>query len=168
MAHPNTVLIDALRKTVHRLRDGAPYSWGHHGQCNCGNLAQIITPFSDAEIRQYAHRGVGEWTELAQDYCDAGGAPVDLVLQKLMEAGLTPSDIRHLEYLSDKAVLQCLPGGFRWLQRNRREDVILYFETMAELLESKLLDGALRREMAGIEFKPSLETPSKILTSPIG
>jgi hypothetical protein len=150
MAHPNTLLIDALRETASRLRAGVPYSWGHHGQCNCGNLAQIITPFSDAEIRAYAQSGVGEWTELAQDYCDVSGAPVDLVLQKLMEAGLTPSDVRHLEYLSDKTVLQHLPGGFRWLRRNRREDVVSYFEAMAAMLENKLLDVALRREMAEV------------------
>ena len=32
-----------------------------------------------------------------------------------------------------------MPGGFRWLQKNVREDVILYFETMAAMLEEKLL-----------------------------
>jgi hypothetical protein len=161
MAHPNTILIDALRETARRLRDGAPYSWGHHGQCNCGNLAQVLTPFSDAEIRQYAHSRAGEWTELAQDYCDVAGAPLELILQKLMEAGLTPVDVRHLEYLSDKAVLQYLPGGFRWLQRNRREDVVLYFEAMAGMLESKLLDGILQREMEDIAIVDAevLEVP---------
>jgi hypothetical protein len=35
--------------------------------------------------------------------------------------------------------LKRLPGGFRWLQKNVREDVILYFETMADVLEEKLL-----------------------------
>lgn len=34
-----------------------------------------------------------------------------------------------------------LPGGFRWLQRNVREDVILYFETYASLLEEQLLQS---------------------------
>ena len=35
-------------------------------------------------------------------------------------------------------LLGYLPGGFRWLKRNVREDVILYFETFAKLLEEKL------------------------------
>ncbi|MBD0350068.1 MAG: hypothetical protein ICV65_02820 [Flavisolibacter sp.] len=36
-------------------------------------------------------------------------------------------------------MLEKLPGGFRWLQKNVRDDVILYFETFADLLEEKLL-----------------------------
>ena len=36
-------------------------------------------------------------------------------------------------------MLEKLPGGFRWLKRNQREDVILYFEAMADLLEEELI-----------------------------
>lgn len=46
-----------------------------------------------------------------------------------------------LEYLDDRSILNELPGGFRWLKRNQREDVIVYFETFAEILEEKLLAG---------------------------
>jgi hypothetical protein len=150
MAFANPTLIEALRSTASRLRDGAPYVWGHHGQCNCGNLAQVITPFNDAEIQAYAQSGTGEWTELAQDYCDTTGAPVELVLHKLMEAGLNPTDIHHLEYLSDRRVLQHLEGGFRWLRRNRRGDAIAYFEAFAQMLESELLDRTLAEELATV------------------
>jgi hypothetical protein len=41
--------------------------------------------------------------------------------------------------LEDRRVLENLPGGFRWLKRNVREDVVVYFETMAEMLEEELL-----------------------------
>ena len=140
-------LITALRETAQKLRYGAPYAWGHHGQCNCGNLAQTLTPFSDKEIQRYAQAGVGEWTELAQDYCGITGAPADLVLHRLMEAGLTPTDIHHLEYLNDRKVLAFLPGGFRWLRRNQREDAILYFEAKADMLENQLLDTQLREAL---------------------
>jgi hypothetical protein len=34
--------------------------------------------------------------------------------------------------------LKALPGGFRWLKRNKREDVIVYLETFAFLLEAEL------------------------------
>ena len=139
MAHPNINLINALRETALRLRNGADYAWGNHGACNCGNLTQVVTKLSKEEILQYAHTGIGEWTELAEDYCGITNAPASLLISKLQQIGLTPTDIHNLEYLEDKKVLEHLPGGFRWLKRNVREDVIVYFETYATLLEEELL-----------------------------
>ena len=55
-----------------------------------------------------------------------------------MEAGLTPTDIHHLEYLTDRTILDKLPGGFRWLKRNQREDVVVYMETFADWIEGQL------------------------------
>lgn len=141
MAFPNMVLIDALRTTAARLRDGATYAWGNHGACNCGNLLQVITPLSRQEILQYAHTGIGEWTELSEDFCGVTNAPVDMLLSKLQGVGLTPSDIHNLEYLDNREVLDKLPGGFRWLTKNVREDVMVYFETFATILEEQLLSG---------------------------
>ncbi|WP_407526064.1 hypothetical protein PDL71_04750 [Lacibacter sp. MH-610] len=141
MAAANLTLINALRETAQRLRNGAHYAWGNHGSCNCGNLTQVVTKLSKEEILQYAHTGIGEWTELAEDYCGVTDAPAGLLITKLQQVGLTPSDIHNLEYLEDKKVLERLPGGFRWLQRNVREDVIIYFETYATLLEEQLVDS---------------------------
>lgn len=138
MAYANPELIKALQDTAARLRQGAYYAWGNHGGCNCGNLLQSITALTRQEILQYAHTGIGEWTELAEEYCGETGAPVGLLVRKLADIGLTATDIHNLEYLEDKAVLNVLPGGFRWLKKNVREDVILYFETFAWLLEEKL------------------------------
>lgn len=140
MAQANILLIEALRETAARLRNGAHYAWGNHGACNCGNLAQVVTKLSKEEILAYAHTGIGEWSELAEDYCGITNAPAGLLISKLQEIGLTPTDIHNLEYLEDKNVLQHLPGGFRWLQRNVREDVIVYFETFAVLLEEQLAE----------------------------
>ena len=141
MAKPSIKLIEALRETARRLRNGANYSWGHHGACNCGNLLQVITPLSEGEILRYAHTGVGEWTELAEEYCGVTNSPVSLVISKLEQAGLTPVDIRHIECLTDRDVLEHLPGGFRWLRKNVREDVILYFEAFAAMLEERLIQS---------------------------
>jgi hypothetical protein len=138
MANPNFELVSALRETAKRLREGNHYAWGNHGSCNCGNLLQVLTDLDSKKILQYSRSGTGEWTELAIDYCGITNAPVHLLMKKLQDAGLTPSDIHCIEYLEDKEVLQRLPGGFRWLKRNVREDVILYMETMAEILEEKL------------------------------
>lgn len=147
MAIPNIALINALRETAQRLKNGATYAWGNHGACNCGNLLQVITPLSRQEIMGYAQTGIGEWTELAEDYCGITNTPVDLMVSKLMEAGLTPSDIHHLEYLDNREILEQLPGGFRWLRKNDRDDVISYFETYADVLENALISSIDIREV---------------------
>ncbi len=139
MANSNTFLINALRETVRRLEAGADYAWGNHGSCNCGNLLQVITALNRTEILRLAHTGIGEWTELAEEYCGVSNIPVDQLIGHLMEAGLTPSDIHNIEYLEDREVLERLPGGFRWLKRNERADVIVYLQTMADILEENLL-----------------------------
>lgn len=156
MARPNTILIHALRETAQRLREGAVYAWGNHGACNCGNLLQVITPLSRQDILSYAHTGIGEWTELAAEYCGVSQAPVDMLVSRLMEAGLNTSDIHDLEYLSNREVLDRLPGGFRWLKKNQREDVIVYFETYAEILEEQLAIRELLAEcQAGAGYQPA-------------
>ena len=138
MAKPSYTLIDALRETAQRLRNGAHYAWGNHGACNCGNLLQVLTDCTGKEILAYAHTGIGEWTELAKEYCGVSQVPVDYLLTKLMEAGLIYKDIHILEYIDNEEVLMKLPGGFRCLKRNKREDVIVYFETYADILEQQL------------------------------
>lgn len=138
MAYPTIELMEGLRKAATTLRGGAFYAWGHHGACNCGHLLQATAQLSKEEILRYAHTGHGEWTEIAEEACEVTGAPVSLLLNKLQQLGLTPVDIHNIEYLEDREVLNHLPGGFRWLKRNVREDVIVYFETMARLLEQKL------------------------------
>lgn len=139
MAHPSSQLIRALRQAAKNLRNGADYAWGHHGSCNCGHLLQVVTKLSRKEILEQAQSTYGEWTEIAEEYCGITNVPAYLLISKLEKIGLTPTDIHHLEYLQDKKVLEKLPGGFRWLKRNVREDVIVYFETMAGLLEEELL-----------------------------
>ncbi|MEJ7913283.1 MAG: hypothetical protein WKF70_09020, partial [Chitinophagaceae bacterium] len=81
----------------------------------------------------------GEWTEIAEEYCGVTNAPAYLLVSKLEALGLTPTDIHCLEYLQDRKVLNALPGGFRWLQKNNREHVVLYFETFAQILEDQWL-----------------------------
>ena len=160
MAQPTTELINALRQTAGRLLNGAQYSWGHHGACNCGNLVQVITRFTQGEILRYAHQGIGEWTELAQEFCPVTHAPIDLIIAKLVAVGLTPTDIHHIEYLSDREVLNHLPGGFRWLKRNKREDAIDYFETFANVLEDKML------QQIDINFDEVIGVQQAVLHSP--
>jgi hypothetical protein len=141
MARPNITLINALRKAAQNLRNGAPYAWGNHGSCNCGHVLQVLTQLSKEEIIRHAQTVYGEWTEIAEDYCGVTNAPAYLLVSKLEKIGLTPTDIHNLEYLEDRKVLENLPGGFRWLKKNVREDVIVYFETFAAMLEEQLLSS---------------------------
>jgi len=153
MAHPNLTLIQALRQAAAKLRNGVSYAWGHHGACNCGHILQVITHLSKEEILSYAHTGIGEWTEIAQGWCESTRVPVDMLVSKLEAIGLTATDIHNLEYLQDREILHKLPGGFRWLQKNKREDVVLYFNTMADVLEEKLIS---RIDITQVAYAPIL------------
>ncbi|MEL6182410.1 MAG: hypothetical protein AAFS10_25865 [Myxococcota bacterium] len=138
MAIANRSLVTSLRKTAWVLRTSVTYQWGHLGACNCGHLAQTITDLSKAEIHAAALKRGGDWGELAVDHCPRSGLPIDYILDQLLELGLNTSDIGHLEDLDDPAVLAKLPDGKRWLRRNNRDDVILYMETWANVLEAQL------------------------------
>jgi hypothetical protein len=148
MAKANPRLIAAIEKTVAKLSNGAAYQWGHMGACNCGNLAQELTHFSKAEIHQYAMQRHGDWNEQLTDYCPTSGYPMDMMISKMLEHGLTLDDLAHLERLSDPLILSQIPKDRRdQMNKNNKEDVILYMETWANLLREKWV----------IENEPKLE-----------
>ncbi|EAY30510.1 aldo-keto reductase family protein [Microscilla marina] len=141
MAQPSTFLIEALRKTADKLAKGAPYQWGHMGSCNCGNLAQEITQLSKAKIHEYAlQTRFGDWSEQTSEFCPTSNLPMDIVISEMLNAGLTRTDLKHLEKLSDKQVLKRLPANNRYLMHNKRDDVVKYLRTWADLLEEQLLE----------------------------
>jgi hypothetical protein len=138
MARVSAELIPAFRKTITKLKNNAPYEWGHMGACNCGNLAQEITQLSKAEIHQYAMQKSGDWNDQLMEYCPTSGYPMDLMISKLIEAGLTVDELKHLERLSDPKVLAHIPLPKKHqLQKNKKEDVILYLETWTLILENE-------------------------------
>ena len=137
MAYANPRLIHALKVTAARLREGAPYQWGHLGKCNCGHLAQTLTQRSRREIHEAALARGGEWRDRVRDYCPTSGFPIDHIIRELLGFGLNASDLADLEYLADARVLRRLPER-RELRRNVREDVVAYLEAWAELLSEEL------------------------------
>lgn len=140
MARPNLILIAALRRTAKKLQQGVPYQWGHMGSCNCGNLAQELTALTKAEIHQNALAvGRGDWQEQLNDYCPTSGLPMDLLIADMLNAGLESADLQHLERLTDRRILERLPKEKRYLRHNFRDDVVLYIDTWADLLEEQLL-----------------------------
>ena len=136
MAKASVELITALRATAARIEAGAAYQWGHHGQCNCGHLAQTLCRVTPGALHAWAMDAqCGDWEMLANDYCPTSGHRIDDVIAGLIAAGLTTADLAHLERLDDEAVLANLDGGKRWLARNQREDAVAYLRAWAALLE---------------------------------
>ncbi|MFD2572457.1 hypothetical protein ACFSUS_17600 [Spirosoma soli] len=139
MARPTPELIDALRRTARNLKNGAPYQWGHMGGCNCGNLAQELTKLSKDQIHQYAMQRYGDWNEQVDDYCSTSQMSIDIVINEMLNAGLMLEDIKHLEKLDDRQVLVRFPLEKRFLKHNVRDDVVVYMNEWANLLEEQLL-----------------------------
>ena len=138
MAIPNLALVDILRETADRIEAGADYQWSHFGKCNCGHLAQTATRLSAVQIHQNAFCRFAEWSEIPEDLCPQTGVLIDRVVDTLFELGLNASDLRHLEDLTDGEVLRNLLGGFRYLERNLRQDAIAYMRSWANLIEAQL------------------------------
>lgn len=139
MAIANPELIDALRTTARRLSTGDDYRWGHPGACNCGHLAQTVSRLSRAELLERAKVRAGDWGEMVVEYCPTSGLPIDDVIGQLLQLGLSRDDLAALEDLSDREVLRRLSLAVRNdLRRNRRDDVVLYLETFADLLAEEL------------------------------
>ncbi|MEM8969171.1 MAG: hypothetical protein AAGE93_22330 [Bacteroidota bacterium] len=156
MASPKPALIAAIRNTAKKIADSPQYQWGHMGSCNCGHLVQEITQLSRADIHEYAMRTRGgDWSEQAMDYCPTSGYLMDQVISIMLDAGMEIVDFKHLERLSDKAVLTRLPKGSRHLRHNYREDVMLYMNTWADLLEEQLLQQV---ELPSLEVEPVVES----------
>lgn len=148
MARPTPEIVRTLRATAGRLRLGARYRWTHMGSCNCGHLAQTVTRLSPAEIHRRALEKSGDWAQQSRDYCPTSGYPMDHIFQELLDLGFTRADLSHLERLSDPKVLRHLPrsDSSRHVDHRRREDVVLYLETWAGLLEMEI--EALSQEAA--------------------
>lgn len=142
MATPNFPLITALKRTAQNLRQGAKYQWGHMGQCNCGNLAQELIQLTEAEIHAHAlMTREGDWSEQTAAYCADSSLPMDMMLTKMLDYGLTQNDLQHLEKLNAPEVLALMPAHCKYPRHNVREDTILYLETWAKQLENELIES---------------------------
>jgi hypothetical protein len=138
MANPTPELILGIRKTIKKLKNGVPYQWGHMGACNCGNLAQELTKLNKGEIHAYAMQRHGDWNEQLIDYCPTSGYPMDLMVGKMLETGLTLDDLMHLENLSDPEILKFIAAEKRQhISKNNKSDVIQYLEVWVRDLEEK-------------------------------
>lgn len=140
MARASAELIEALRKTARMLSMSDKYQWGHMGACNCGFLAQEVTLLKKEEIHTMAMQRYGDWSEQLNDYCPSSGLPFDALISDLIAFGFDSEDLKNLERLADANILRALPAEQRNLTHNKKNDVILYLETWARLLEMELIE----------------------------
>lgn len=139
MAIASTELVVALRTTAARLDGGAQYRWTHMGACNCGHLAQTVTELDRATIHQLALERAGDWGQQVVEYCPTSKLPIDHVITRLLELGLSTSDLRHLERLSDRKILSHCETAHGWLDHRRRTHVVHYLRVWAGLLDRELM-----------------------------
>lgn len=139
MASATPAVIAAIRQTSKNLKNNEAYQWGHMGACNCGHLARVVTPFTKAEIHQYAIASrEGDWNEMLNEYCGVSNAPIDMVIAEMLNQGFNITDLQNLEYLSDPQILKHI--GAANLNRNNRGDLIKYLDAWAEILEEKFIE----------------------------
>ncbi|MTI21418.1 hypothetical protein E1176_10345 [Fulvivirga sp. RKSG066] len=151
MAKANPQLIEALRNTVKQLSASNIYQWGHMGSCNCGFLAQELTKLNKDEIHSRAMQKHGDWNEQLNDYCPTSGLLMDDLISEMLHAGLDTEDLKNLEKLSDKEVLQRIDFSERHLAHNKKDDVVKYIKAWIGLLEDQIAE------------KISLPTQEKVL-----
>lgn len=140
MAKSSLRVIALLRRTADNIAISAGYQWGHMGACNCGFLAREITDLKKHEIHAFAMQGHGDWNEQLNDHCPTSGLPMDDLISAMIATGFDVDDLKHLEKLSDPWVLRSLPFEQRNLKHNHKNDVVLYLNTWADLLERRLLE----------------------------
>ena len=143
----------ALRETANRLQSVAEYNWSHQGNCNCGHLVQTVTELSKAEIHARALEKAGDWGEKVIDYCPTSNYPIDHIITTMLARGFTRDDLYRLERLSSPEILDKISDERKPLKHNRREDVIVYMNTWADLLEEKLLDEIQLPRFEELEIK---------------
>lgn len=147
MAKSSQHLVDSLRQVAGKLENGADYNWGNATKCNCAHLVQCLDPDTASSALREIRPQLDEWTEYANDYCPHSGASADQLLDTLYDHGLTHGDIHQLEYLSNRKILEALPGGFRYLEHGNRHHVALYMRTWASLIELELKTAARAESM---------------------
>jgi len=141
--NPKKQLINALRESALEIKSNKNYHWGHMGKCNCGFLAQKLSPFSPEEIHKIAMQGSGDWNDQIADYCPNSGYPMDRLLFDLLQFGIKMEELSALERLSDPKVLKETRKVKAYLEFNNPDDVSLYMNTWAYILEKELNEDTI-------------------------
>ena len=142
----STVLLQVKRKelarlvrlTAKRVREGADYRWTNQGRCNCGHLAQTLTGLDGGQIHRIALHSEGEWVDHVEEFCEVSNKPVSKLIQEMLSFGLGIDELHALERLNLDIVVRHLPDGRRSLNYRLREDLLIYLETWADVIEAEI------------------------------
>ena len=107
-------LIKILNTTITSLKSNiVDYNWEEQSKCNCGVVLQAATGNTAKKLQKlWALETLNielrnkSWQDLMQLTCSASGIPVEGVFKMLNDLGLSPYDIAHLEFMSNKAILK--------------------------------------------------------------
>lgn len=80
----------------------------------------------------------GAWEPEDVGVCRVTGAQLDSILEAMLQLGLEPHDIAHLERLSDPEIRRQLGTNTQHFAHYERENVIAYLCAWADLLEARL------------------------------
>jgi hypothetical protein len=94
------------------------------GRCNCGQVVQTLTRRSAAEIHAAALERCGDGREQTREHCPASGLATDAVNDELLAAGLTLSDLQHLEDWTNPTVLVRVPARDPQLDAGARPGIL--------------------------------------------
>jgi hypothetical protein len=83
--------------------------------------------------------GYGDWNEQLNDYCPTSGLPMDNLISEMIAFGFDTDDLKNLERLDDKRILQRLSFEERNLHYNLKNDVVKYLRTWAAMMEEDLI-----------------------------
>ncbi len=108
-------LINALVRVATAINaDTIVYDWSKPHSCNCGVVAQALLDVKRGELEEaykpYQSRlSQGNvsisWKNAVRYFCPISGERLPEIFQRLQDAGLSPADIAHLEYLENPAIL---------------------------------------------------------------
>ena len=168
MAIATPYLVSALRQTARNLeKTEVTYRWSSFANCNCGHLIQTVTGMDASEIQSKAMTQDGDWGKQANVHqprlsppqpdfgdrpaldegawepedvgaCQVTGASIDFVFYSLNRMGLSATDIKQLERLSDLEVRRRLGTENVYFPHHVRENVITYIIEWANMLEEDL------------------------------
>ncbi len=84
----------------------------------------------------------GDWKDQSIEHCGSTGYTIDHIIDSILAYGLKRKDLAHIERLSDPAIRSHIPFEKRKnLNFKNREDVILYFNTWAKMIEDEYLSS---------------------------
>jgi hypothetical protein len=137
-------------------KDYIRYEWNETPSCNCGLIVQSLLGKTRDEIVQLnrqeknkvpqyikaieardtdTEKYYNTWKNLAQARCTITGMPLDGIFKAMNEAGFRPEDIVHVEYMTNKAILE--NSGINTEEKSyysKKENLIIYLKSWLKIL----------------------------------